>query len=96
MSSELLSRHGAVSAEVARAMAEGARARLGADLGLAFTGIAGPEGGSQQKPVGLVHWALASASGTENHDRVFIGDRQAIRRRATFAGFDLVRRALAR
>jgi nicotinamide-nucleotide amidase len=91
---ELLARHGAVSAEVAGAMAEGVRQRLGADLGLAFTGIAGPDGGSEQKPVGLVHWALAAASGTETRDRVFTGDRQAIRRRATFAGFDLIRRSL--
>lgn len=92
--SELIARHGAVSSEVARAMAEGARARLGADLGLAFTGIAGPDGGSEQKPIGLVHWALASAAGTEARERVFIGDRQAIRRRAVFAGLDLIRRAL--
>jgi nicotinamide-nucleotide amidase len=93
--SELLTRHGAVSAEVARAMAEGARQRLGADLGLAFTGIAGPDGGSEQKPVGLVHWAIASESGTESRDRVFVGDRQSIRRRATFAGFDSVRRSFS-
>ncbi len=91
---ELIEKHGAVSAEVARAMAEGVRLRLGADLGLAFTGIAGPDGGTEQKPVGLVHWALASASGTKNGERVFVGDRLAVRRRATFAGFDLIRRSL--
>jgi nicotinamide-nucleotide amidase len=92
--SDLLANHGAVSAEVARAMAEGARQRLRADFGLAFTGIAGPDGGSEQKPVGLVHFALASAAGTQNQERVFIGDRQAVRRRATFAGFDLLRRTI--
>jgi nicotinamide-nucleotide amidase len=92
---ELLAQHGAVSEPVARAMAEGARLRLGADIGLAFTGIAGPGGGTPEKPVGLVHWAVASAGGTEHRERVFIGDRQAIRRRAAFAGFDLVRRSLA-
>jgi nicotinamide-nucleotide amidase len=90
----LIAEHGAVSAEVARAMAEGVRARLGASFGLAFTGIAGPDGGSAQKPVGLVHWALAAASGTELRERVFIGGRLDIRRRAAFAGFDLLRRAL--
>jgi nicotinamide-nucleotide amidase len=91
----LLAAHGAVSAEVARAMAEGVRRRLGADIGLAFTGVAGPDGGTEQKPVGLVHWAVATAAGTEQRDRVFIGDRQGIRRRAVFAGLDLVRRRLA-
>ncbi|HYQ16783.1 MAG TPA: nicotinamide-nucleotide amidohydrolase family protein, partial [Polyangiaceae bacterium] len=91
---ELLAQHGAVSAEVARAMAEGVRQRLGADFGLAFTGIAGPTGGTEQKPVGLVHWALSSAAGTEARERVFVGDRLAIRRRAAFSGFDLLRRSL--
>jgi nicotinamide-nucleotide amidase len=91
---ELIAAHGAVSAEVARAMAEGMRQRLGADFGLAFTGIAGPDGGTPQKPVGLVHWALASASGTEARERVFVGDRQQIRRRAAFSGFDLLRRVI--
>jgi nicotinamide-nucleotide amidase len=90
----LLVAHGAVSAEVARAMAEGVRARLGADFGLAFTGIAGPDGGTPQKPVGLVHWALASASATQAAERVFLGGRLDIRRRAAFAGFDLLRRTL--
>ena len=91
---ELIAQHGAVSEPVARAMAEGVRLRLGADLGLAFTGIAGPDGGTPEKPVGLVHWAVASPSGTEHRERVFVGDRQSIRRRATFAGFDLIRRSL--
>jgi nicotinamide-nucleotide amidase len=90
----LLAEHGAVSAEVARAMAEGVRQRLGADLGLAFTGIAGPDGGTEQKPVGLVHWALASATGSVQRERVFVGGRLDIRRRAAFAGFDLIRRSL--
>jgi nicotinamide-nucleotide amidase len=90
----LIEQHGAVSEAVARAMAEGVRARLGADYGLAFTGIAGPDGGSEQKPVGLVHWALASARDTEHRERVFLGDRAGIRRRAAFAGFDTIRRSL--
>lgn len=91
---ELIAQHGAVSAEVARAMAEGVRQRLGADYGLAFTGIAGPDGGTAQKPVGLVHWALATAAGTESKERVFSGDRSVVRRRAVFSGLDTVRRAL--
>lgn len=91
---ESIARHGAVSAEVARAMAEGVRERLGADIGLAFTGIAGPDGGSEQKPVGLVHWAVARESGTEPRERVFLGGREDIRRRAVFAGLDLIRRGL--
>lgn len=91
---ELIAAHGAVSAEVARAMAEGVRQRLGADYGLAFTGIAGPDGGSAEKPVGLVHWAVTSAAGTVGKERVFSGDRLVVRRRAVFSGFDTVRRAL--
>lgn len=92
---ELIARHGAVSAEVAGAMAEGVRQRLGADFGLAFTGIAGPDGGTDEKPVGLVHWALSSAAGTERKERVFTGDRLVVRRRAVFSGLDTVRRALS-
>jgi nicotinamide-nucleotide amidase len=90
----LIAAHGAVSAEVARAMAEGARSRLGADLGLAFTGIAGPDGGSAQKPVGLVHYAVATSSETIAKERVFVGNRNDIRKRAVFAGLDLIRRSL--
>lgn len=89
----LIEQHGAVSAEVAAAMAQGVRERFGADFGLAFTGIAGPDGGTENKPVGLVHWALASESGVEARDRVFIGNRLDIRRRAVFSGFDLLRRS---
>jgi nicotinamide-nucleotide amidase len=91
---EMVAAHGAVSSEVACAMARGVRERLGADFGLAFTGIAGPDGGSPEKPVGLVHWALASAGSIEAHQRVFPGSRADVRRRAAFAGFDSLRRAL--
>lgn len=65
---ELVARHGAVSVEVARAMAEGGRSRLGVDVCLAVTGIAGPGGGTKAKPVGLVHFAVARA-GTEGRSR---------------------------
>lgn len=90
----LIAERGAVSTEVARAMAEGARRALGADFGLAFTGVAGPDGGTEQKPVGLVHWAVAGEAGTDAWQRVFAGSREQIRRRAVFAGLDSVRRAL--
>ncbi|KQT48697.1 damage-inducible protein CinA [Aureimonas sp. Leaf454] len=71
VSSELLSSVGAVSEAVARAMAEGGRARSDADAVIAVTGIAGPGGGSAEKPVGLVHFALASAEGTRHECRRF-------------------------
>jgi nicotinamide-nucleotide amidase len=90
----LLEAHGAVSAEVARAMAEGARVRLGANFGLAFTGIAGPSGGTPEKPVGLVHFAVASATETRAERVVFPGSREQIRRRAAFAGLALLRRVV--
>ena len=91
----LLNAHGAVSREVAEAMADGARTRLGADIGLALTGIAGPGGGTPEKPVGLVHWAVATAEGVTAREQVFPGDRSQIRRRAAFAGLALVRRGLS-
>ena len=76
----MLEAHGAVSEAVARAMAEGALARAPVDLTVAVTGVAGPGGGSTEKPVGLVHFALARRGGAtraEHHE--FPGDRQAIR-----------------
>lgn len=94
--SELIQAHGAVSAEVARAMAEGARARLETDVALSFTGIAGPDGGTTDKPVGLVHFAVALAAGTTAEHHVFRGDRAQVRRRAAYAGFSLVRKLLAK
>jgi competence/damage-inducible protein CinA-like protein len=90
----LLARFGAVSAEVARAMAEGARAAFNADVALALTGIAGPTGGSQDKPVGLVHLAVATAGGMSDRRVVFTGNREQVRRRAAFAGLALVRRVV--
>lgn len=90
----LIAAHGAVSREVAEAMAEGARVRLGADVGLALTGIAGPGGGTAEKPVGLVHWAVATRDGVTAREQVFPGDRTQVRRRAAYAGLALVRRTL--
>jgi nicotinamide-nucleotide amidase len=89
---ELIRAHGAVSAEVARAMAEGARRRFGASVGLAVTGIAGPDGGSVDKPVGLVHWAVTSDAGSQAKHAVFSGSRDQVRRRAAFAAIALARR----
>jgi nicotinamide-nucleotide amidase len=76
----LFERVGAVSEEVARAMAEGALARAGVDLAIAVTGIAGPGGATPGKPVGLVHLAVARRGAETRHDReIFHGDRSAIR-----------------
>ena len=78
--SNLLGVHGAVSEEVARAMAQGALAHSNATLAVSITGIAGPSGGTATKPVGLVHFACATKAGQVLHERmVFSGDRAAIR-----------------
>lgn len=91
---DLLKTHGAVSAEVARAMAEGAYRRTGADIAVAVTGIAGPGGATPQKPVGLVHVAVARKGAATLHERhVFSGDRQAVRLAAVEAALDLALRA---
>jgi PncC family amidohydrolase len=95
VSTELLRRHGAVSAEVAAAMAEGARARLGADVAVSVTGIAGPGGGTEEKPVGLVYLHALAPNGERSADFVFPGDRDSIRRRATVTALHLLRRLLA-
>jgi nicotinamide-nucleotide amidase len=90
---EVIRGHGAVSAEVAAAMAEGVRRVSGADLALSLTGIAGPAGGTAAKPVGTVFIAVASASGTTVTEKHFPGDRQQIQVAAAYAGLDLVRQA---
>jgi nicotinamide-nucleotide amidase len=95
VSPELLERHGAVSAEVAAAMAAGARSRLGADVAVSVTGIAGPDGGSAEKPVGLVYLHGESPAGSLSADFIFPGDRDSIRRRAAVTALHLVRRLLA-
>ena len=76
---EVLATRGAVSSECAAAMAEGARCRLNTDLAVSITGIAGPGGGSAEKPVGLVWFGLASKTGTITEKKVFAGDREAVR-----------------
>jgi nicotinamide-nucleotide amidase len=90
----LLAAHGAVSEPVARALAEGARRVAGASWGLGITGVAGPSGGTPEKPVGTVHLALAGAAGTSAVVRAFRGDRQRVRRAAAFEALDLLRRVL--
>lgn len=90
----LLLEHGAVSAEVAEAMAEGIRKRAGTDFGLAVTGIAGPGGGSDEKPVGLVYIALADEMQTTHRKLKIPGDRQLVRWRSSQAALDLLRRRL--
>jgi nicotinamide-nucleotide amidase len=91
---EALRRHGAVSAEVARAMAEGARRRLGADLAVSTTGISGPDGGTPQKPVGLVYVGFASPAGSDAHELLFPLDRERHRSLTAQVAIDRVRRFL--
>jgi nicotinamide-nucleotide amidase len=93
--SKLIDKHGAVSEAVARAMAEGARTRATSTYGLATTGIAGPTGGSDEKPVGTVYIALASGDSDAVAKKfVFPTDRETFKQLATQAGLDLLRRRL--
>src|SRR2546423_3667092 len=91
---ELIERNGPVSPEVAEAMAEGGKRRAATDFGLAVTGIAGPGGGTTEKPVGLVYIALADDAHTEHRRIMLPGDRHLIRQRASQAALDLLRRRL--
>jgi nicotinamide-nucleotide amidase len=91
---ETLQKHGAVSADVAREMSAGAREKLGADVAVAVTGIAGPEGGTPEKPVGLVFLAVESPGGDSAERFLLSGDREAIRARATTLALHLLRRHL--
>ena len=91
---ELIEKHGAVSREVAAALAEGIRERCGATFGIGITGVAGPTGGTAEKPVGLVFHALASNGPTEVIERKFPGDRKRIRWFASQQALDMVRRKL--
>ncbi|MDQ3908125.1 MAG: nicotinamide-nucleotide amidohydrolase family protein, partial [Acidobacteriota bacterium] len=92
--SDLIAEYGAVSAPVAEAMAEGVRLRADTDFGLSVTGIAGPGGGTEEKPVGLVYIALSDDAHTEHRKLLLPGDRQLIRWRASQAALDLLRRRL--
>lgn len=88
---ELIAAKGAVSAEVACALAEGIRRRVGSTIGVGITGIAGPGGGSEEKPVGTVHIAVASAAGIKERAARFPGDRETIRWQASQIALDMVR-----
>ncbi|HYH00794.1 MAG TPA: competence/damage-inducible protein A [Terriglobales bacterium] len=90
----MIQAHGAVSREVAAAMAEGAREECNATLGVAITGVAGPTGGSDEKPVGLVYHAIHDGISTEVVERKFPGDRDRIRLWATQQALDMIRRKL--
>ncbi|HEY4054822.1 MAG TPA: competence/damage-inducible protein A [Terriglobales bacterium] len=91
---DLIDDFGAVSEQVAKALAEGIRKRCGTTLGLGITGVAGPTGGTAEKPVGLVFHALASENGTEIIKRNFSGDRARIRWFASQQALDMIRRKL--
>jgi nicotinamide-nucleotide amidase len=90
----LIDKHGAVSRQVAAAMAEGIRRRCLASYGVGITGVAGPTGGTEQKPVGLVYIALAGEEGTQVLERNFPGDRDRIRTFASLQALEMIRRAL--
>jgi nicotinamide-nucleotide amidase len=94
VSKAVLEEHGAVSDPVVRAMAEGVRERFGADIGIATTGISGPDGGTEAKPVGLVHVALAREDGTHAESFVFPLDRARHRQLTAQVALDWIRRAL--
>jgi nicotinamide-nucleotide amidase len=94
VSASLITKHGAVSREVAAALAEGIRKRCKATFGIGITGVAGPAGGTEEKPVGLVYIALASEDSTQVEERKFPGDRKRVRWFATQLALDMVRRKL--
>lgn len=91
---DLIERHGAVSEEVARAMADGVRSLAGTTFGIGITGIAGPGGGNEEKPVGLVYIALADDNDALVRKFVFPGDRHFIRQLSVNAALDMIRRRL--
>jgi competence/damage-inducible protein CinA-like protein len=90
----MLEMQGAVSADVARGLADGIRTRMNTTIGVGVTGVAGPTGGSTEKPVGTVHIAVATPTGTENRQFLFPGNREKVRWQASQAALDMVRREL--
>ena len=96
VSAEVLQKHGAVSAEVAEALAEGVRNSLHSSIGLSITGIAGPGGGTPEKPVGLVYIGVSDGKHIENRHRIMPGDRESIRERSTYLALSWLRRFLYR
>ena len=96
VSSELIAAHGAVSPEVAAALAAGARSRYGADIGIGITGIAGPGGGTPSKPVGTVCICIAGPSGSEERTVRLPGGRRDVRDRTTTVALHMLRALLLR
>lgn len=94
VSERTLAAFGAVSKETAAEMALGAHERMGADLALAVTGIAGPDGGTDERPVGTVWFAIATERGAKTLHRLFAGDRRAVREQATATGLELIHQEL--
>ena len=94
MRTDTLKEHGAVSSECAIEMAEGARRLLQTDLSVSVTGIAGPDGGTTDKPVGLVFIALSDRNGTIVTEHHFAGNRSRVRRNAMLQAFDIIRKRL--
>jgi nicotinamide-nucleotide amidase len=93
---EMIEAHGAVSPEVARAMADGARRAFGADIGVGITGVAGPGGGTEIKPVGYVCFCVTTSDGqVRAADPVLPGNRRDIRERATDVAMHLIRQILS-
>ncbi len=90
----ILARHGAVSAATAQALAQGVRSCAGSTIGVGITGIAGPGGGTQEKPVGTVFFAIAGPDGCSVHQRCFSGTRDQIKTLSAFTALDLLRRTL--
>ena len=90
----LLERHGAVSEEVAAAMAAGVVRAARADVGVGITGIAGPDGGTSEKPVGLVYVATSGAAGTRVRRNLFPGGRELVRQQSTQLALEMLRRGL--
>jgi nicotinamide-nucleotide amidase len=91
---DLLQTHGAVSSKVAEALAQGVRRALHSSIGLSITGIAGPGGGSEEKPVGLVYIGLSDGKRVESRHRIMPGDRESIRERSTYLALSWLRRFL--
>ena len=91
----MLAQYGAVSEEVAGAMAEGARAALHADYALSITGVAGPDGGTPEKPVGLVYLGCAGPTGTQARRADSPGDRETVRATSTTSALHLLRAGLS-
>jgi nicotinamide-nucleotide amidase len=90
VSRELIEKHGAVSPQVAHAMAKGAKTALDADLAVAITGIAGPTGGSKEKPLGLAYLALASAEEIKGKKVLFEGDRESLKKQFSDAVLNFI------